>query len=87
MVLLCADLLGVDKEASEGVNLNNSNSEHDRQVYAGPKGHSPQVVLQKVAVSRLKCPQHGLDLMAFLQVPVHRVHSCLEGDKKDIKWI
>lgn len=78
------DSLSVNKEASQCVNLCNSNSEHDEQIQARPEGHSPQVVLQEVAVSSLKGPQHSLGLPAPLQVPVHRIHSSLEEEDHNI---
>lgn len=53
LLWLCADPLGVIKEALQGVDLSDSDGEHDKQVEAGPEGHLPQVVLQKVAVPRL----------------------------------
>lgn len=62
LLWLRADPLGVIKEALQGVDLSDSNSKHDKQVYAGPEGHPPQVILQKVAVPRLKGPQQSLDL-------------------------
>lgn len=79
---LRVDPLGVIKEPSQGVDLSGCDGEHDKQVEAGPEGHPPQVVLQKVAVPRLKGPQHSLDLAAPLQVLVHRVHRGLEEEEK-----
>ncbi len=77
------DPLVVIKEAAQGVDLRDSNEEHDKQVDAGPEGHPPQVVLQKVSVPCLVDPQHGLHLAAPLQVKVHRIHPHLE--KKENK--
>lgn len=83
LLRLRADALGVVKEASQGVDLCGGDGEHDKQVQAGPEGHPPQVVLQKVAVPCLKGPQHGLDLAAPFQVLVHRVHPRLEEEEKN----
>lgn len=42
---LCADPPCVIKQASQCVDLSDSNGEHDKQVETGPEGHPPQVVL------------------------------------------
>lgn len=84
---LCADPLGVTEEVLQRVYLRNSDSEHDKQVEAGPEGHSPQVVLQKVAVPGLEGPQHGLRLTTPLKVLVHGVHPCLEEDEEIVRQL
>lgn len=71
------------KEASQGVDLSDSDGEHDKQAEAGPEGHPPQVVLQEVAVPRLKGPQQSLHLTAPLQAPVHSVHPRLKEEEKN----
>lgn len=42
---LCADPPCVIKQASQCVDLSDSNGEHDKQVETGPEGHPPQIVL------------------------------------------
>lgn len=59
--------------------LSESHTQHDQDAGAGPEGDPPQVVLQQVAVSRLKGLQHRLHLPAALQAFVQRVHGLLRG--------
>lgn len=79
---LRVDPLGVVKEASQAVDLSAWDCNHDEQVEAGPEGHPPQVVLQKIAVPRLKGPKHSLDLAGPLQALVHSVHRRLEEEEE-----
>lgn len=84
---LRADSFGVIKKVPQGVDLCRGDGKHDKQVKAGPEGHPPKVVLQKVAIPRLKGPQGTLDLAGPLQVQVHELHACLEEEEeKGRQW-
>ena len=70
------------KEISQGEDLSDTNNKNDKQVDAGPEGHTPKIVFKEVAVPRLKSPQCRLELTTLLQIPVHRVHALLQMETK-----